>query len=71
MDPMCAYDALRRSWEERQHRIAVADRTAGQPSIAVAYLFRREERHDAWLPGGAVSDRDSVLPLLPRSPQRV
>eukprot|EP00965_Chrysotila_dentata_P111124 3672676-Pleurochrysis_carterae.AAC.1 len=46
-DPVCAYDALRKSWVERQHRVAEADRTFGQPSCRVP-LFTTEGGARPW-----------------------
>eukprot|EP00965_Chrysotila_dentata_P035686 1187567-Pleurochrysis_carterae.AAC.1 len=45
-EPVCAYDALRRSWMERQHKVEEADRTFGQPSRAP--LFTMEGGTRAW-----------------------
>eukprot|EP00965_Chrysotila_dentata_P181606 5995143-Pleurochrysis_carterae.AAC.2 len=45
-DPLCTYDAVRTTWEERAHGVPVSERTHGQPSRAP--FFTVEGRARPW-----------------------
>eukprot|EP00965_Chrysotila_dentata_P260856 6214055-Pleurochrysis_carterae.AAC.2 len=45
-DPVCAYDALRRTWEERQYKVPLTERTFGRRSNTP--LFTKDGGARAW-----------------------